>query len=168
MTSDTSHVRDALIGVWIFDSAGMRAEVVFQQDGTYSDALIGGAQGHSGTWAVVPNGAGGYSVVLTLKDAFPKETIGPLGSTPIVWPPFETWNITNVQPNRIDVFGGVLNRMQPGMAAPGPSSFPGSFAAPDLDAQLNAEAAKEMQQVADAGRAIFGKLKQMFSGSKKG
>lgn len=158
-----------LVGVWAADAGGMQSQVVLSPDGKYSNTLAGGAQGHWGTWAVSDNPSGGHTITFTIAGGFPQMYVGPLGSTPIIWPKAEWWQVIGVQPDRIDITGGVLYRMQagsgmasPGMAAPGmPPQFMGGV--PDYDAEM----AKEMKQVADAGRKAAGFLKQVFSGFKK-
>jgi hypothetical protein len=116
-------------------------------------------QGHSGTWAVADNPPAGHTIVFTLAAAFPQETVGPLGSAPIIWPKHETWYVTIIQPDRILIQGGSLRRMQPGDSMP----FPGAMTMTDF----NAEAAKEMRQIGDAGRKVAGTLKNIWSAFKK-
>lgn len=172
MNADVSHVRDALIGFWLFDAAGMQAHVSLAPDGTYTDTLLSGAQGHSGTWAVSDNGFGGHTVLLTLKDWFPKEYVGPLGASTIIMPKTEAWYVTGIQPDQVTIQGGILRRIAPGMvtAAAGAGGGMQSTAAftgmVTMDA-YNAEVAKEMKQLADAGRKVGGVLKNIFSAFTK-
>jgi len=167
MNADVTQVRDALVGIWILDAAGMQSQVTMAPDGQYSNVLAGGAQGHSGTWAVTNNAFGGQTIVFTLTEWYPKEFVGPLGTVPITWVKSETWYVTNVQPNQVLIQGGSLRRITPEMAAAGsgmgagPQSmgaFSGMMTMPDY----NAEMEKEMRQIADAGRKVFGALKSIF------
>jgi hypothetical protein len=104
MNAGTPPLRDSLVGMWTLQAGGMQSEVTLQPDGNYSNTLAGGAQGHWGTWAVTDNPFG-KMVVFTLAGAFPQEYVGPLGSTPIIWPKTESWQVTGVQPDRIDING---------------------------------------------------------------
>jgi hypothetical protein len=144
MNADTPPLAETLAGTWILQAGGMQSEVTLQPDGNYSNTLTGGAQGHWGTWALTDN-ALGKTVRFTLAGAFPQTFVGPLGSTPIIWPKFESWQITAVHPDRIDIAGGALYRAG---SAGAPPAFPGGVNMADANAQL----AAEMQQVADAGR----------------
>lgn len=168
-------LRKLLTGVWAVQAAGLQSQLVLAPDGTYSNVLAGGMQGHSGTWAVTANLVGGQSLVFSIKDAFPKEFVGPLGSSPIVWPTSETWYVMAIHPDRIDINGGFMVRagvtpdmMRTGASAgpgvQGPAVFPGAF---PMAADPNAQVAAEMRQIADAGRTVFGKLKSVWSGLKK-
>jgi hypothetical protein len=164
MNADVTPIKDALVGIWLFDASGMRAQVSFAPDGTYTDTLVNGAQGHSGTWAVSNNGAGAHSITLTLKDWFPKEFVGPLGSTTIIMPKTETWYVTGIQPNQILIQGGILRRITADMPNPGPPMGGGGAVFPGMmttDA-YNAEIAKEMKQIADAGRKVAGFFGGLF------
>lgn len=159
-------LRDVLIGMWALNAGGMQSQVTFSPDGRYTNTLFGGAQGHSGMWTVSDNPFGGQTITFALTAAFPQTFVGPLGTSPITWPASETWYVTGVQPDRIDINGGVMVRMQ---TQPGMVPFavqPPFFASPGMP-DYNAEMAKEMEQVADAGRKAFGKLKQVWSGFKK-
>ncbi len=168
MNDDMTPIKNALTGFWFLDAAGMQSQVALSPDGTYSNTLVGGASGHSGTWAVSNNAFGsGHIVVFTLTSSYPKEYVGPLGSSPIIWPKTESWNVTNVQPDQILIQGGSLKRITPEMAAAGmgmgagqPSmgGFPGMMTTADY----NAEMEKEMRQIGNAGRKVFGALKNMF------
>ena len=90
MNDDMTPIKDALTGFWFLDAAGMQSHVALSPDGTYSNTLVGGAPGHSGTWAVSKNAFGaGHIVVFTLTSSYPKEYIGPLGTSPIIWPKTE-------------------------------------------------------------------------------
>jgi hypothetical protein len=172
MNADVSQVRDALIGFWLFDAAGMQAQVSLAPDGTYTDTLVNGAQGHSGTWAVTANGFGGHTIVLTLKDWFPKEYVGPLGSTTIIMPKTESWYVTGIQPDQILIQGGILRRMTPGMVTAGAGAGGGMQSSAAFTGTMtmdayNAEIEKEMKQIADAGRKVGGVLKNIFSAFTK-
>jgi hypothetical protein len=116
-------------------------------------------QGHSGTWAVTNNPPAGQTIVFTLAAAFPQNYVGPLGTVPITWPKHESWFVTSIQPDRILIQGGSLRRMQPGESMP----FPGAMTMTDF----NAQAEKEMRQIADAGRKVAGTLKNIWSAFKK-
>ncbi|MEA2719918.1 MAG: hypothetical protein QOJ39_1782 [Candidatus Eremiobacteraeota bacterium] len=170
MNAGTPPLRDSLVGMWTLQAGGMQSEVTLQPDGNYSNTLAGGAQGHWGTWAVTDNPFG-KMVVFTLAGAFPQEYVGPLGSTPIIWPKTESWQVTGVQPDRIDINGGALYRVGSHAVPP---QYPGAFNTADPNAQL----AAEMQQVADAGRKAvhaaeetahkaIDKLKQAWLNRKK-
>jgi hypothetical protein len=166
MDADVTPIKDALVGIWLFDAAGMQAQVSLAPDGTYTDTLVNGAQGHSGTWTVSNNGSGGYLIVLTLKDWFPKEFVGPLASTTIIMPKTETWYVTNIQPDQILVQGGILRRIKANMPIPGPSpgGMPGGAVFPGMmttDA-YNAEIAKELKQIGEAGRKVAGFFGGLF------
>lgn len=163
-------VRDSLVGIWAVNAGGMQSQVVLSPDGKYSNTLVGGAQGHSGTWAVADNPNGGHTLTFTLTGSFPQTYVGPLGSTPIIWPKSELWYVTGIQPDRIDIYGGVMSRLQPGqeMGAGGmgwPGMSPQQYMGGMVD--YDAEMAKEMKQIGDAGRKTAGFLKQVWSGFKK-
>jgi hypothetical protein len=173
MNDDVTQIKGALTGIWFLDAAGMQSQVALSPDGTYSNTLVGGASGHSGTWAVSNNAFGpGHIVVFTLTSSYPKEYVGPLGTVPITWPKSESWNVTSVQPEQILIQGGSLRRITPEMAAAGMSmggvppngaGFTGMMTMTDY----NAEVEKEMRQIADAGRKVGGALKNMWSAFKK-
>ena len=172
MNADVPQVRDGLIGFWLFDAGGMQAQVSLAPDGTYTDTLMTGAQGHSGTWAVSSNGFGGHTIVLTLKDWFPKEFVGPLGASPIIMPKTESWYVTGIQPDQILVQGGILRRIAPGMITTGAGGGSGMQSSAAFTGMMtmdayNAEVEKEMKQIADAGRKVGGVLKNIFSAFTK-
>ena len=165
MNADVTQIRNVLIGIWVLDSGGMLAQVTLAPDG-YSNMLSGGTHWHSGTWAVINNGLGGQTIVFTLKDWYPKETIGPLRNVPIMMPATVSWNVTNVQTDQILIQGGAMRRITPEVAASGtwmnavPQStggFPGM-----MTADVNSEIGKELGQIADAGRKVWGGLTKIF------
>ncbi len=167
MNADVTPIKDALVGIWLFDSAGIQSQVSLAPNGTYTNTLVNGAQGHSGTWAVSGDGPGSHTIVFTLQSWFPTEYVGPLGSTTIIMPKTETWIVTGVQPDQILIYGGTLRRFTQGMPAPGMpmgggmqsgAVFPGMMT---TDA-YNAEIAKEMRQIGDAGRKVFGGIMKIF------
>ncbi|MDQ6942061.1 MAG: hypothetical protein M3169_06025 [Candidatus Eremiobacteraeota bacterium] len=160
-------IKDSLVGFWLFDAAGMQSQVSLAPDGTYTNTLVTGAQGHSGSWAVSDNGSGGHTIVFTLKSWFPTEYVGPLGSTTIIMPKTETWYVTGIQPDQILIHGGVLRRITPGMSALGMPMGGGmqsgaAFSGMMTTDAYNAELAKEMRQIGDAGRKVFGVFKGIF------
>jgi hypothetical protein len=164
MNDDMTPIKDALVGFWILDASGMQSQVALSPNGQYTNTLAGGAQGHSGTWAVSNNTFGGQTIVFTLTASYPKEYVGPLGTVPITWPMSETWYVTGIQPDQILIKGGSLRRITPEMAAAGMSmgaamtGFPGMMTMADY----NAEMEREMRQIGDAGRKVFGALKNIF------
>lgn|GEM_PF-3409551 len=167
MNADMTPIKDALAGFWILDAAGMQSQVSLSPNGQYSNTLAGGMQGHSGTWAVSNNTFGGQTIVFTLTSTFPNEFVGPLGTVPITWPKSETWLVTGIQPDQILIQGGSLRRITPEVAAAGtwmgagPPSM-GGFTGMWTMADYNAEAEKEMRQLGDAGRKVFGAFKNLF------
>ncbi len=173
MNDDVTQIKDALTGIWFLDAAGMQSQVALSPDGTYSNTLVGGASGHSGTWAVSNNAfGGGHIIVFTLTSSYPNEYVGPLGTVPITWPKSETWNVTGIQPDTILIQGGSLRRMTPEMAAAGMSTGSGlqsggGFAGMMTMTDYNAEAEKEMRQIGDAGRKVAGALKNVWSAFNK-
>ena len=166
MNADVTQIRSVLVGIWVLDSGGMLAQVTLAPDG-YSNMLAGGTHWHSGTWAVINNGLGGQTIVFTLKDWFPKETIGPLGNVPIMMPTTVSWNVTNVETDQILIQGGTMRRITPEVAASGtwmnarPQST-GGFPSMMTTGDMNAEIGKELGQIADAGRKVWGGLTKMF------
>lgn len=172
MNDDMTPIKNALTGFWFLDAAGMQSQVALSPDGTYSNTLVGGASGHSGTWAVSNNAFGaGHIVVFTLTSSYPKEYVGPLGTSPIIWPKTESWNVTDIQLDKILIQGGSLKRITPEMAAAGMSmgggmsggGFPGMMTMNDY----NAEVTKELGQIADAGRKVGGAFKNIWSAITK-
>jgi hypothetical protein len=169
MNDDMTPIKNALMGFWFLDAGGMQSHVALSPDGKYSNTLVGGATGHSGTWAVSNNAFGaGHIVVFTLTSSYPKEYVGPLGTSPIIWPKTESWNVTNIQPDNILIQGGSLKRITPEMAAAGMTAGGMSGVFPGMTmTDYNAEMEKEMRQIADAGRKVGGALKNIWSAVTK-
>lgn len=109
-----STVTKLLPGVWDCYGPSMATELIVNPNGQYVNTWYTAGQRFWGPWEV--RSTSGYCQLhLTIAGAYPMEFVGPLGSSPIVWPPFEDWVILSVDGSRMSVYGGttMVRRMGP-------------------------------------------------------